>query len=66
MAHFTILAVIYNMDWTNQQFTDSFQPIKVCCRSHMFSTHAGETEIQGFELQGSCLLMINFNMDFEL
>jgi len=56
-------AAIYNMDWTNQQFTDSFQPDSGVLPVSYVS-NAGETEIQGFELQGKLLINDNFNMDF--
>lgn len=56
-------AAIYNMDWTNQQLTDSFQPDGDATPVSYIS-NAGETEVNGFELQGKWVINDNLDVDF--
>jgi outer membrane receptor protein involved in Fe transport len=61
---FYISAAIYTMDWTNQQFTDSFQPDDGVTVS--YTATSGSTDISGFEIQGKWALSESFSIDFGL
>jgi len=58
-----VSAAIYNMDWTKQQLTDSYiaedGSIPVS-----YTSNAGETEVNGIEIQGKFLLTEDLNLDF--
>lgn len=55
-------ASIYNMDWDNQQLTDTYLP-EGATTPISYTANAGKTEINGLELQLKYVFNNNFNVD---
>lgn len=57
-----VSAAIYNMDWDNQQLTDTYLADNATPNS--YTSNAGKTDVTGFELQGKYVINDAFNLDF--
>jgi outer membrane receptor protein involved in Fe transport len=57
-----VSAAAYDMDWTEQQLTDSYTEVEGPPVS--YTSNAGSTSIRGIEIQGKWRINENFDLDF--